>query len=528
MSSQDHLNGARTHESIDSGDSTGSRYLSSHSSSQNDFVLTLISIQGYGQQLSSRAMVLSQAFSTHIIARVRPVPGLLSSPAFSIDVTMLNDTGSNTLTVFDTDIAALAIRLTYMGYGADVPIMTAGGTVTRRQISVEIQLLDSQGNAVSDWILEEGIITPSASGVTRLSGDGIRQSLYFATAPGKSTFKTKSAARKPTKEVKPKQQTTKGVKRNPDPEPSSSSSGSESDDSVEDESDSSIEEGPSTTERDSTALKIIPAQEYRAPEGFKLLTTTARRSPDVSKVFSNLRGKQLWHITAPASVPMNSLRELAFDAVATGGSILTHNGANYKLREDQIGVEKNKALLLPDKHSNTYHRHRLNIAQTFHLEQIVDLANGATHSEQSVPISDLTKPKREQPKGLKMRYKPFGSTDDQPETFGSSSEEPEAEDVSFRMPQSLAQDREGKKRRKSSMEIGSDKEQGERRKKHKRIHSNSADGGAHAHSKNGEVSPVRKSRITKDVGISRDGTDEQHRERARKEERKRKKQALAS
>ncbi|OJD27198.1 hypothetical protein ACJ73_01403 [Blastomyces percursus] len=168
-------------------------------------------VEGYGQQLSSRAMVSNQApqpasesplnqqlahrtkynhyssgqtLGHEIFARVRPVPGLLSSPAFSIDVTMLNDTESNILTVFDTDIAALAIPPTYIGYGADVPITTAGGTVTRRQISVEIQLLDSQGNAVSDWILEEGIITPSASGATRLSGDGIRQSLFFATAPG--------------------------------------------------------------------------------------------------------------------------------------------------------------------------------------------------------------------------------------------------------------------------------------------------------------------------------------------------------
>lgn len=97
---------------------------------------------------------------------------------------MLNDTGSNTLTVFDTDIAALAIPPIYPGFGANVPITTASGTVRRQQITVEVQLLDSQGNAVSDWILEEGIVTPAAVGATRLSGDGIRQSLYFATAPG--------------------------------------------------------------------------------------------------------------------------------------------------------------------------------------------------------------------------------------------------------------------------------------------------------------------------------------------------------
>ncbi|OJD16681.1 hypothetical protein AJ78_03191 [Emergomyces pasteurianus Ep9510] len=355
------------------------------------------------------------------------------------------------------------------------------------------------------------------------------------SSPEAASQKTKSMVQKPTKKVNPKQQTTK---RKSEPEPSSSSSGSE----VEDECDSPIEGGLNTPEMDSTAPKVIPAQEFKAPEGFKLVAATAPRSPDVSKVFSNLRGKQIWHITAPAFVPMSSIRELALDAVATGDSVLTHNGVDYKLREDQIGAEKNKALLLPNEQGNTYHRHRLNVAQTFHLERIVDLANGATHSEQSAPISKLTRPKREQPKKLKMRYKPFGSTNDQPETFGSNSSESEAEGVSFRMPQSLAQDREGKKRRKSSIEIGSDKEQGERRKKYKRLHSNPADGNADIQLKNGEVHAVRKSTTTKDRGATRGRTNEQQGEksskkrrdetsqelRARKEDRKRKKQALAS
>ncbi|EGC47208.1 conserved hypothetical protein [Histoplasma capsulatum var. duboisii H88] len=97
---------------------------------------------------------------------------------------MLNDTGSNALTVFDTDLVALAIPPTYMGFGGNTQITTAGGSVIRQQITVEIQLLDSQGNAVSDWILEEGIVTPAVIGGVRLSGDCIRQSLYFATAPG--------------------------------------------------------------------------------------------------------------------------------------------------------------------------------------------------------------------------------------------------------------------------------------------------------------------------------------------------------
>ncbi|KAK2795550.1 hypothetical protein FQN50_009734 [Emmonsiellopsis sp. PD_5] len=113
----------------------------------------------------------------------RPIPGLLS-PAFPIETTMLNDTGSNTMTVFDTDLTALAIPSTYLGLGPEIPITTAGGTVMRRQITVEVQLVDFQGNPVSEWIQEVGVVAPADPGALRLSGDGIRKSLYFATAPG--------------------------------------------------------------------------------------------------------------------------------------------------------------------------------------------------------------------------------------------------------------------------------------------------------------------------------------------------------
>ncbi|KMP03836.1 hypothetical protein CIRG_03528 [Coccidioides immitis RMSCC 2394] len=141
--------------------------------------------QGLGHERISSAIhtfdtYLKSVRYLHELGRFR---GLLST-AFSIDITMLNDTGSNTLTVFNTALLALAIPPDYLGFGANIPITTAGGMVRRQQITVEIQLLDSQGNAVSDWVLKQGIVTPATTGACRLSGNGIRQSLYFATAPG--------------------------------------------------------------------------------------------------------------------------------------------------------------------------------------------------------------------------------------------------------------------------------------------------------------------------------------------------------
>lgn len=88
---------------------------------------------------------------------------------------MLNDAGSDALAVFDTDLLALAIPSDYGGFGLNVPVATAAGTAMRQQIVVELQLLDTQGNPVSEWILENGIVLLGNIGVCRLSGDGLKK-----------------------------------------------------------------------------------------------------------------------------------------------------------------------------------------------------------------------------------------------------------------------------------------------------------------------------------------------------------------
>ncbi|KAM5457435.1 hypothetical protein MaudCBS49596_000630 [Microsporum audouinii] len=90
------------------------------------------------------------------MAKEAGLRGLKGEPS-SINVTMLNDTGSNMLTVFDTDLIALAIPPTYGGFSSYVSMSTAGGQVQRQHIVVEVQLLDSQGNP--DWVLEHGIVS---------------------------------------------------------------------------------------------------------------------------------------------------------------------------------------------------------------------------------------------------------------------------------------------------------------------------------------------------------------------------------
>lgn len=65
-----------------------------------------------------------------------------------------------------------------------VPITTANGQVYQQFIWIQIQLVRADGTAVSDWIDEMGTISTAEPATMRLTGDLIRNHLYFATAPG--------------------------------------------------------------------------------------------------------------------------------------------------------------------------------------------------------------------------------------------------------------------------------------------------------------------------------------------------------
>jgi hypothetical protein len=70
----------------------------------------------------------------------------------------MNDTRSDILSLFNTDMPHLGNLQGYAGFVGNV--------------------------AWSDWIVEEAMVQPLRPGVSRLSGIGIRGALYIGTAPG--------------------------------------------------------------------------------------------------------------------------------------------------------------------------------------------------------------------------------------------------------------------------------------------------------------------------------------------------------
>jgi hypothetical protein len=115
------------------------------------------------------------------------LPQLGGNPNTVAGITIYNDTGSDYQTVYPEELLALHYnRFTYGGHAGRVRLRTANAVVDRDILLIEVKLLKDDGSPASDWLHEFGVLTPHIPGLPplRLSGNGIRYQLYFATAPG--------------------------------------------------------------------------------------------------------------------------------------------------------------------------------------------------------------------------------------------------------------------------------------------------------------------------------------------------------
>src|SRR6516164_3177590 len=70
---------------------------------------------------------------------------------------------------------------------------------------------------------------------------------------------------------------------------------------------------------------------YNPPDGFAILSENNDEKQKVAEVFgrSNLAGKQLWYITAPASVPISAVKQVSLQDVQLGKPALSLGGHDY-------------------------------------------------------------------------------------------------------------------------------------------------------------------------------------------------------
>ena len=223
------------------------------------------------------------------------------------------------------------------------------------------------------------------------------------------------------------------VRRTPSPRTASTSESEEESESSVGEDESGIEsessdhisrkgprkESPTQKPVTSTQENII----FEPPPGFEPASISVHPSSQAMDMFSptNLARKEIWHISAPSSVPISSVKELSQQSILSKSSILTYKGSNYGLIPSS---STDGALLLPSAEDNDYKSHNAATIKSFHLQQIVSLPHHVLSpgksSNQSAPIPQAYKrTPREQPKGLKMRYHPFGVVDTSDEDITS-------------------------------------------------------------------------------------------------------------
>lgn len=233
------------------------------------------------------------------------------------------------------------------------------------------------------------------------------------------------------------------------------STGSESGSESESESGSSDKTSLQSPDRRSPVQKSVPQQPkptFEPPTGFESTSISLHPASKLLEILapSRLQGKQIWHVTAPESVPISLVKQASTKNIRNGASVLDYHGAKYKLvPESEVEQASSRALLLPSTQTNNYRRSKTTIIKTLHLQQLVSLPNHvlepAIHPNRSASASEsYRKMPRQQPEGLRMRYRPFGVSDD---SDLESTSEPMPKAPEFRIPAPVKESSPGRKRK---------------------------------------------------------------------------------
>lgn len=221
-----------------------------------------------------------------------------------------------------------------------------------------------------------------------------------------------------------------------------------------DGSDEDMEDAPeysSTAIRQAQAQAVDPTravapQPYEPPAGYKHLDTSKSNATTLDQLLANPGSKQIWHITAPSSVPISQIQSVSLASIQNQSSILSHRGTDYTLAEEKES-KTTKKVFVPGKKG--YNPSEVPVSKSLVLQQVI-----------SIPELDGSNigPKphrgpRPQPKGLRMRYKPFGfGAGDPGAILGSDESEDEdinmTEPVAFQAPAALRQSEKEKERKR--------------------------------------------------------------------------------
>ncbi|CAL5870287.1 uncharacterized protein PFLUO_LOCUS4522 [Penicillium psychrofluorescens] len=252
-----------------------------------------------------------------------------------------------------------------------------------------------------------------------------------------------------------RKQAVKATKTEPANEDESSSSGSDSSSDAESDNGAAVSKPSAQLELEpANRVTVSAAQPYKPPTGFKSAKKQPPPSSKTSSLLSNLTGKQVFHITAPSSLPLSKIKEVSMATIMQGEPLLTHEGVNYGIPAESLLSETNdpegKALLIYDQSTQSY-RSAAEHVPTYHIQELIGSRGTDKATDKAVEaLRDENKPRKRQPKGLKMRFRPVGSPSGPPETIGESSDSEAEEEPTFKVP--LGGEREEQRKRKHAQD----------------------------------------------------------------------------
>jgi hypothetical protein len=132
---------------------------------------------------------------------------------------------------------------------------------------------------------------------------------------------------------------------------------SDSDSSEESDSDEEMANAPQPTRKpaqpppqrqpESHAVAFQPTKAYAPPRGFNPVPLNARTVSTSTALFENLQGKQIWHITAPAGVLLESLSGLDMDKAMKGEVVVSYKGTDYGFSQTEQSEDGARKVFIP-------------------------------------------------------------------------------------------------------------------------------------------------------------------------------------
>ncbi|KKY30948.1 putative dna-directed rna polymerase i subunit [Diaporthe ampelina] len=159
--------------------------------------------------------------------------------------------------------------------------------------------------------------------------------------------------------------------------------------------------------------KVGSVPEFVAPDFHLRKLDGSIGASDVAGFFekAKMEGKQVWYITAPASLPVTVVQDLTIqmDSVQKDLPVLTHNGDDYSLAFEDPSASSSFRLLIPNKKGQEYSELDRPIDQLVHFTRSETFPpEGPASVTTTQTVSKTTRASRPQPEGLRARYTPLG------------------------------------------------------------------------------------------------------------------------